>query len=698
MKIQLTIDGEKIITEKKTTVLEAALANNIYIPNLCYHPDLPPLSTCRLCLVEVEGMRGFPTSCSLEADDGMVVKSNTKKINNMRKKIVWLMLSELSEGIPEGSQLKKVIEYIGVDEVLAEFVPESKNLPIISDEPLFERDMNKCILCGRCVVMCQEIRGVGTLGFKERGYESIVGTSFDDSFTDANCKFCGACVEVCPSGALREKKEYDPEEKEKTLVPCRNTCPAGIDIPRYIQLAAQGRYQDSLEVVRETVPFPLILGLVCDHPCEEVCRRDELGGSIAIRDIKRFVAERDNGRWKEKLKVYQDTGKKVAVVGGGPAGLTTAWFLRLKGHSVTVFEALKNAGGMMFSGIPRYRLPLEVLNNEIKEIENIGVEIKTNTKIEDLDPLFDQGYNAVFLGLGGPLGKSMKIPGDDDPRVTDGIKVLKGVAYGHDMELFGKIAVVGGGNVAMDVARTSLRVGADNVHILYRRAREQAPADSEEIEEAINEGVIFNFLVNPIKIIPGKDHLQIICIKMKLGEPDSSGRRRPIPVEGSEFDIKADKLVVAIGQDHVVPEKFKVDIDKWGSIPVDEYTMETSRKGVFAGGDIVTGPASVIKAIAAGRKAASSIDSFFEGDGIIDRVFVRPEEGDPYLGYDENFPKQKKAKRKTLPVEQRLDSFSQVDQCFTEEQLKNEANRCLKCQLRLKISKAPLPEDFKKQG
>lgn len=696
MKIQLSIDGKKITTEKGMTVLEAALSNNIYIPNLCYHPDLPPLSTCRLCLVKVEGLRGYPTSCSLEAKDGMKVKSDTKEINDMRKRIVWLTLSELSEEIPENSQLKKIVEYIGVDKVLAEFVPESKNLPLISDEPLFERDMNKCILCGRCVVMCQEVRGVGTLGFKDRGYESKVGTSFDDKFVNAHCKFCGACVEVCPSGALTEKKEYDSEEKEAILIPCRNTCPAGIDIPRYVQLAAQGRYQDSLEVVRETVPFPLVLGLVCDHPCEEVCRRDELGGSIAIRDIKRFVAERDNGRWKKKLKIKSDTRKKVAIVGGGPAGLTTAWYLRLKGHSVTVFEALKNAGGMMFSGIPRYRLPLKVLNSEIKEIENIGIEIQKNTTIEDLDPLFEQGYEAVFLGLGGPLGKSMKIPGDDDSRVTDGIKVLKGIAYGHDMGLNGKIAVVGGGNVAMDVARTSLRVGADEVHILYRRAREQAPADTEEIEESINEGVNFNFLVNPVKISPQKNHLQVTCIKMELGEPDSSGRRRPIPIEGSEFNINVDKLVVAIGQDHVVPEKFKVELDKWGSIPVDEKTMETSRKGVFAGGDVVTGPASVIKAIAAGRKAATSMDIFLGGDGVIDQKFVENQEEDSFLGCDGDFPKQGKEKRKTLPVEERLTGFSQVDQCFTEKQLKKETNRCLKCQLRLRISKAPLPEEFKK--
>jgi len=696
MRLSLTIDGKKIEAPKGVTVLEAALQNHIYIPNLCYHPDLPPLSTCRLCIVQIEGMRGFPTSCSTEAKEGMVVQTQSEELQTIRKRLIWLILSELPKDMPKDTQLMKVVEYVGVDEILANFVSKPKDLPIISDEPLFERDMNKCILCGRCVAMCQYVRGVGTINFANRGYKSQVSTSFGSTFAQANCKFCGACVEVCSSGALQEKKHFDAEDRETVLLPCKNTCPAGIDIPRYIQLAAEGRYQDSLEVVRETVPFPHVLGLVCDHPCEEVCRRSELGGSIAIRDIKRFVAERDTGRWKSKLELAPDNGKKVAVVGGGPAGLTTAYFLRLKGYSVTVFEALSECGGMMVSGIPIYRLPREVLRGEIKEIENLGVEIKTETRIEDLDLLFKEGYEAVFLGLGAPIGSTMKIPGDEDERVTDGIYVLKGVAFGHDMELDGKIAVVGGGNVAMDVARTALRVGADEVHVLYRRTQKEMPADPEEIEESFNEGVKFNFLVNPIKIIPKDDHLEVQCIRMELGEPDSSGRRRPVPIEGSEFIVEVNKLVVAIGQDYVVPEKFSIDIDKWGSIPIDEETRQTSRQGVFAGGDVTTGPASVIKAIHAGRLAAQSIDQYLGGDGKIGQVLVQAEEENPFIGCDDGFPSEERAERDTIPVKKRFDGFPQVDLCFEEERALREAKRCLKCQLRLKISEAPLPETFEK--
>jgi len=696
MSMQLTIDGQTIPAKKGQTVLQAALDAGIYIPNLCYHPDLPPLATCRLCVVKIEGMRGLPVSCATEARDGMVVTTKDEELQTLRQRLMWLILSELPKDMPEKTQLKKVVEYVGVDEIFKNFAYKGRELPILQDEPLFERDMNKCILCGRCVAMCQEVREIGVINYSDRGYKSMVATAFGESFTETQCKFCGACVQVCPTGAMKEKKFFEPNEKDEVLVPCRATCPAGIDIPRYVQLAAAGRYQDSLEVVRETVPFPHALGLICDHPCETACRRDALGGSVAIRDIKRFVAERDNGRWKKKLEIAADTGKKVAVIGGGPAGLSAAWFLRLKGHQVKVFEAQHNCGGMMFSGIPRYRLPLDVLNGEVKAVEDLGVEIAMNSKVEDLDPLFAEGYDAVFLGLGAPIGSTMKIPGDEDPRVTDGIYILKGVSHGHDMELGGNIAVVGGGNVAMDVARTAMRQGADEVNIIYRRTRAEMPADPEEIEESYNEGVKFNYLVNPIKITPKDDHLVVTCIRMELGEPDDSGRRRPVPVAGSEFDFSVNKLVVAIGQDFVIPEKFGVETDRWGSLPVDDDTRMTSREGVFGGGDVATGPQSVIKAIQGGRQGAMAIDKYLGGDGNIYQAFADKDIDNPSFGYTEDFTGQERAHRGTLPVEDRFKpGWPQVDLVFDEEKLNCEAERCLKCQIRLQIQDAPAPPDSK---
>jgi len=692
--IKLTIDGKEIQAEPGRSVLEAALDAGIYIPNLCYHPDMPPIGSCRLCIVEIDDMRGLPTACTLRAEDGMVVHTNTPRLNELRQNLIWAILSEHPTDLDESSQLKKVVEWIGVKELLKGYEPRVKDLPIQDEEPLFVRDLSRCILCGRCVRICQYVRGVGAIGFVNRGTNAIVGASFGSSMQDAECRFCGACVEVCPTGALRDKEPCEEADREKTLVPCRNTCPAGVDIPRYVGLIAQGRFQDALEVIRAKVPFPKSLGLVCDHPCEGVCRRVDLHNPIAVRALKRFVAERDSGRWWAKVAVAPDTGKKVAVVGAGPGGLTAAWFLHKLGHGVTVFEALPEPGGMLRVGIPEYRLPREVLDGEIADIERIGVEIKRNTRVESLDELFSQGYDAVFLALGAPEGIPMGIPGEDDPRVLDGISLLKAVSLGEETDIAGDVAVVGGGNVAIDVARCALRVGAKTVVILYRRTREEMPAYEEEVEEALREGVEIQFLVNPKNIAAKGEKLAVECIRMELGEPDESGRRRPVPIEGSEFTLEVDRFIAAIGQRSVVPKGFGVFVNKRGRIEVDVETVAASREGVFSGGDVTSGPASVIQAIQAGRRAAQSIDKYLGGTGDIDEDFIPPEADEPYLGRDEGFPDRERAEATFLPVEQRLDGFPEVELGLPDEETAvREAQRCLRCQLRLTIAKAPMPPE-----
>jgi len=689
--IKLNINGKEIETEAGKTVLEAALQAGIYIPNLCYHPDISPTGACRLCIVEIDGIDDFPTACMMIAKEGMVVHTNTEKIQEYRESIVWLILSEYPAELNESSQLKKVVEYIGVKKLLSHYTPHSKNLPILSDEPFFVRDLNRCILCGRCVRMCQEVRGVGVIGFINRGTNTIVSTGGDSSMKDADCRFCGACVEVCPAGALTDKEPYNDKDREEKLLPCLNTCPAGVDIPRYVRLIAEGRFQDAVEVIREKVPFPHVLGCVCNHLCEEACRRNELNDSIAIRALKRFVAERDAGRWRTKVEIAPDTGKKVAIVGSGPAGLTAAWFLRKLGHLVTVFEALSEPGGMLRTGIPRYRLPENVLNQEIKEIENIGVEIRTNARIESLDQVFNQSFDAIFLALGAPQDMKMGIPGEDDCRVLDGISLLRSIKFGNKVDIAGEVAVVGGGNAAIDVARSALRVGAEKVTILYRRTRKEMPAAPEEVEEALNEGVNINFLVAPQRVLPEGDKLKLECIQMKLGEPDASGRRRPVPVERSEFIIEVDRLIMAIGQKPAVPDGFGLSMNRWGYILADEETLACSREGVFSGGDVVRGPASVIEAIQAGRKAAISIDKYLGGKGQIDQKFIPEEPENPWLGREEGFADKEKTQMPTLAADKRVSNFSQVECGFDEETVVEEAKRCLRCQLRLKISKAPLP-------
>lgn len=709
--ITLNIDGKEIKTESGKTILEAALDADIYIPNLCYHPDIPPTAACRVCVVEIEGARGYPASCTTEVKDGMVIKTNTDALNELRSNNIWLMLSEYN-GIPDKeSQLKTVADWVGIKNVLKNYVKDGKKrFPINTDEPLFVRDPNLCILCERCIKICQEIRGVGAIGLINRGVDTYVGTSNSVLLMDSGCKFCTACVEVCPSGALMDRKKYEEKkkaeanqteleekeslsviEREKDIVPCIYGCPAGVNIPLYVKLTAEGKFQDALEVIRTKFPFPYVLGLVCFHPCETACKRTEINEPISIKAIKHYVAEQDSGRWKEKLKIQNNTGKKVAIVGSGPAGLTAAWFLRLKGHNVTVFEKLEKTGGMMRTAIPAYRLPRKILDGEIEEIKNIGVEIKCNMEIKNPDKLLEEGYDAVFLAIGTYDTMKMGIDGENSPSVLDGLDVLFDINMGRKVSLGKEIAIVGGGNVAMDVARCALRVGVKKVNIIYRRSREQMPATDEEIEETMLEGVNFMFLTNPKKILPDKDKAKIECIKMKLGEPDASGRRRPIPIEGSEFILEVDNMILAIGQKSKVPAEFELELDKWNNILADKETMETNKKSIFAGGDVVLGPSSVIEAVQTGRLASKSIDKFLGGDGEIEQQFIDIVEYDPYLGREEDFAYRKRAEVKTIPVKERLNNFKQVECNYTEEVVKDEAKRCLKCDLRLKISKAPFP-------
>lgn len=460
--------------------------------------------------------------------------------------------------------------------------------------------------------------------------------------------------------------------------PCSHTCPAGIDIPRYLRFIAAGKPGAAVAKIREKIPFPSVCGLVCFHPCEAKCRRGQLDEAIAIRMLKGYAAAHDTGEWKEKIKMTPATGKSVAIVGSGPAGLTAAYYLVRLGHAATVFEALPEAGGMMRFGIPDYRLPKDILRAEIKEIEDIGVEIRTNTRVESIDRLFEEGYDAVFVAAGAHQGLKIGVEGEDNPRVIEGVNLWRDVSLGKKVELGDKVAVIGGGNAAIDSARTALRLGAKDVTIVYRRTQAEMPANPEEVEEALAEGVQIYYLAAPSKIFSRNGTVEMESIRMELGEMDSSGRRRPEPIKGSEFTMDFDTIIAAIGQRPEIPRQFSLATGRGNIIQVDLDTLATSKEGVFAGGDVVTGPASVIEAIAAGRQAAISIDKYLGGSGDIAETLAPPEETATPL---EEAEEKRRPHMSTLPVEQRTKDFSQVELGYDDEMAIEEANRCLRCDL-----------------
>jgi len=477
------------------------------------------------------------------------------------------------------------------------------------------------------------------------------------------------------------KKHHCPAAVCKGLVkaPCSHTCPAGIDVPRYIRFISEGKYDQALAVIREKIPFPSICGHVCPHPCETKCRRGQVDEAIAIRALKRFAAEKGNGLWKAKAKMAAATGKRVAIIGSGPAGLTAAYYLAKRGHAVNVFETLPEPGGMMRYGIPEYRLPREVLAEEIGEIKNVGVDIRTNTRISSVDELFEHGYHAIFLAIGAHQGAKLRIEGEDSPEVMEGVSFLREINMGNKVRVGDRIAVIGGGNVAIDASRSALRLGAKEVTIIYRRTRDEMPASREEIEEALLEGVKIEFLAAPIRIASRNGTVELTCIRVELGAVDESGRRRPVPIEGNEFSLPFDTVIAAIGQVPEAPEKFGLPLERGNTIQVDDDTLATTKEGVFAGGDAVTGPATVIEAIAAGRQAAVSIDKYLGGSGIIDEALAPPEEIGTLTELEEG--EKHRISIPTLTLSKRLCSFAEVELGLGEEMAIEEAKRCLRCDL-----------------
>jgi NADPH-dependent glutamate synthase beta subunit-like oxidoreductase/ferredoxin len=577
-------------------------------------------------------------------------------------------------------------------------------------------DLNRCIGCKTCIVACRnyhELVDHSKAMPDDMAYyidvESRLTGTFPDIALDAwvvPCQHCPEplCVLSCPEVAISKDPEtgivlIDQEacngcnavlgvsgaEKRDTS-PCKMECPAHIDVQGYVTLAAKGKYSEALQLIKETSPFPAICGRVCHHPCESNCNRDEIDEPVAIQSIERFLADLDLGAEKRYMpEIKEKKEDKVAVIGSGPAGLTCAYYLAREGYQVTIFEKAPVLGGML-ALIPPYRLPQDVVESELQLLRDMGVTMKTGVDVgEDvtIGQLRREGFRAFCLAIGTQECIELGVEGEELDGVYRGLDYLREISRGQPVALGKRVAVIGGGNLATDAARSARRLGAEDAFILYRRSLEEMPSRTEEIEECQEEGIPINVLTQPVRLIGENGRVKAIeCVETRLGEPDESGRPRPEPIPGSEFTIDVDAVITALGQEAdwscLTPE-CACTLTDWETINVDHLTLQTDDPDIFAAGDAVTGPSTVIEAIADGRQASISIDRYIRGLDLRqgrERVWVAITEPQT-----EQYDPAGRAQMPLLEPEARLDNFNEVQQGLTEEMAAQQAQRCISCGL-----------------
>jgi len=633
---------------------------------------------------------------------------------------------DIGEGIPEGKKFKAVqiggpsggvipIEHLNTpvdyEAVTALGAIMGSGGLVVMDEDSCMVDMAKFFIqftrdesCGKCtpcragIPKMLEILNKVSLG--EATLEDL-DTLEELGEMVASASLCGL-GQTSPNPVLTTlrhfREEYEAHIIDKKCpaavcqglfrTPCQHTCPVELDIPSYISLIKEGKFAEAYCLIKQRNPLPAICGRVCNHPCEFKCNRTQVDEPIAIRNLRRFVADYAfNLGVKYTPKIKERKKERIAIIGAGPAGLSAAWDLTLEGYPVTVFEALPVAGGMLAVAIPDYRLPKNILRKEIQDIENLGVDIRLNTPVDDVESLLKDGYKAVFIATGAHKGAKAGIPGEDLAGVYDSIEFLREVNLGKEVQVGKKVAVIGGGNSATDAARVALRKGAEEVHIFYRRERRDMPAIAEEVEAAEEEGIHLHLLTVPTKVLGNDGRVAgLECTRMELREFDRSGRKTPYPIEGSEFVVDTDMVIEAIGQtpDTSFIKNGEIQTGRGGTVVADRRTLATGREGIFAGGDAVTGPQTVIEAIAAGQRAASSIRRYLQGEELsplVERNGYEPIAISSVPPSDEETREKARIKASEIAMSSRKTSFKEVTLTYSPDEAIEEASRCLRCDL-----------------
>lgn len=695
--MKIFIDGKEIEAREGASVLDAALEAGIFIPHLCSHPDLEAKGGCRLCSVEIDGTEGAVPACRTIAEDGMKVTVNGPEADKVRRMAMELILATHPAdctGCPKYGkcELQSMYQFMGVSP--ERWRKKSRAVPNDDSNPLISHLFTRCIRCGRCIRACQDLRGAKVLDYIKTDVGMRAGIPDGKSLADAGCRFCGACIEVCPTGSIMDFVDIMKPERsyEDNVVPCRGTCPAHIDIPAYIRYIKEGDFDKATAVIREKVPFPETLGSVCTHTCEDECKRGYLNSAISICKLKRAAATNESGEWKNHIRKDAPTGKKAAVIGAGPSGLTAAYYLAKKGHEVTVFEKNEKAGGQCRYGIPAYRLPDELLDREIATMLEAGFTLKTGEACEEPAKLLENGFDAVLVSIGTDLGTKLPLEGGDLEGVYVNADFLKAAREGKPLPVGDRVMVLGGGNVAYDCARTAIRLGAKEVHMACLENLQQMTSSEDERREGEEEGVILHAAHSFLRITGETSVTGVEIQKLKKFYFDENRKAVIELEEGTNQVVEVDNVIFAVGQKPQGTEKMGIELTHGPYIAAKDHA--TSMEGVFASGDVVTGTKSVIEAIAGGREAASVIDKYLGGDGDISEVLVEREAPSQYIGHVDGFASLERTEAEMMEPEKRKAGFDAIEKPFSCEQAKCEAERCLQCDLRTTLSKVKLWNEY----